>query len=160
MVKQILFILSMIIAFGILAYSFSRIVAMFKLTKPFPIKNIGLRIWMTLKVAIWQSKIFRRPVMGFFHALVFWGFCVILFGSLDMMIDGVSGMEKSLSFLGIVYTFLMAFGDIFALLVLISVVIFLFRRIFMNVRRFSGIEMKHNSHIDANIALSDRKSVV
>ncbi len=154
MVKQILFILSMIIAFGILAYSFSRIVAMFKLTKPFPIKNIGLRIWMTLKVAIWQSKIFRRPVMGFFHALVFWGFCVILFGSLDMMIDGVSGMEKSLSFLGIVYTFLMAFGDIFALLVLISVVIFLFRRIFMNVRRFSGIEMKHNSHIDANIALS------
>lgn len=154
MVKQIVFSLSLIIAFGILAWSFSKVFALFRLTKPFPVKDIGKRIWLMLKVAIWQSKILRRPVLGFLHALVFWGFCVILIGSLDMMIDGVSGLDKSLSFLGIVYTLIMACGDIFAWLVLIAVAVFLFRRIFMNVKRFSGVEMKHNSHIDANIALT------
>jgi heterodisulfide reductase subunit C len=33
-------------------------------------------------------------------------------------------------------------------------VAFLFRRLFLNVKRFSGTEMKHISHLDANIALT------
>ena len=70
-----------------------------------------------LEVAFGQTKIFRRPVIGFFHALVFWGFCVILIGSIEMVIDGLTGTEKVLQFLGPVYDFIMASGDIFALLV-------------------------------------------
>ena len=154
MLKQIVFSASLLIAFGILGYSFSRVFALFRLTKPFPVNDIGKRTWLMLKVAFWQSKILRKPVLGFLHALVFWGFCLILIGSLDMMVDGVSGLDKSLSFLGIVYTFIMACGDIFAWLILIAIGIFFIRRVFMHVKRFSGVEMKHNSHIDANIALS------
>ncbi len=154
MVKQIIFTLTLLISFGLLTFSFYRVFALLRLTKPFPIKNIGARIWLVLKVAFGQTKIFRRPIIGFFHALVFWGFCVILFGSLEMMIDGVSGLEKSLSFLGVIYKFVIACGDVFALLVLVSIIIFLFRRIFIHVKRFSGIEMRHNSHTDANIALT------
>lgn len=45
-------------------------------------------------------------------------------------------------------------GDLFALLVAFSIGIFLFRRLFLHIRRFQGIEMKHVSHLDANIALS------
>ena len=48
----------------------------------------------------------------------------------------------------------MASGDIFALLVAISIIIFLSRRLFFHIKRFEGIEMKKISHIDANIALS------
>jgi heterodisulfide reductase subunit C/nitrate reductase gamma subunit len=107
-----------------------------------------------IKVAIGQTKIFRKPVIGFFHALVFWGFCVILFGSIEMVIDGVSGMERSLSILGPVYNILIAFGDIFALIVLISIVVFMIRRLFMHVKRFYGIEMKKISKQDANLALT------
>ncbi|MFA4853273.1 MAG: hypothetical protein WC599_12215, partial [Bacteroidales bacterium] len=152
MTKQIVLSLFIVLAFGILAYSFSKIFAFFRLTKAHRVGNYRLRLIIMLKIAIGQTKIFRRPVLGLLHALVFWGFCIILFGSLEMMIDGVSGMEKSFSFLGGFYTVIMAGGDVFALLVLISVLVFLFRRIFLNVKRFSGIEMKHNSHVDANIA--------
>lgn len=93
------------------------------------------------------------PVIGFFHALVFWGFCVIFFGSIEMVIDGLTGIEKSLKVLAFPYKIIMASGDVFALLVAISVILFLARRIFMHISRFQGIEMKKISHQDANIAL-------
>jgi heterodisulfide reductase subunit C len=48
----------------------------------------------------------------------------------------------------------MATGDIFALIIAVAIIIFLSRRLFMHVKRFEGIEMKHISHIDANIALT------
>ncbi len=117
-------------------------------------RDIGKRINVMLSVAFGQTKIFRKPVIGFFHALVFWGFCVILLGSIEMVIDGLAGTEKVLKLLGPVYDIIMASGDIFALLVAISIVIFLSRRLFFHIRRFEGIEMKRLSHIDANIALS------
>jgi len=154
MTKQIVLSLFIVLAFGTLAYSFSKIFAFFRFTKAHRIGNYWQRLIIMLKIAIGQTKIFRRPVVGLLHALVFWGFCIILFGFLEMMIDGVSGMEKSLSFLGGFYNVIMAGGDVFALLVLISVLVFLFRRIFLHIKRFSGIEMKHNSHLDANIALT------
>ncbi len=88
-----------------------------------------------MKVAFGQTKIFRRPVIGFFHALVFWGFCVIIFGSIEMVIDGLSGTERALKFLGPFYDFLMASGDIFAVLVAVSIIIFLSRRLFFHIRK-------------------------
>ncbi len=154
MLKQIVFIAVSALSFGMLFYSFFKIYKYLKLTKPFKIKHLGKRIAVTLNVAIFQTKILRRPVIGLLHALVFWGFCVILFGSLEMMLDGISGNEKSLSVLGIVYKIFIVSGDIFAFVILFAIVIFLIRRIFLKVKRFSGIEMKHKSHIDANIALS------
>jgi Fe-S oxidoreductase len=71
-----------------------------------------------------------------------------------MVIDGLAGTEKSLRFLGPVHDIIMASGDIFALLVAISISIFSFRRNFLHIKRFEGIEMKAKSHIDAGISLS------
>lgn len=109
---------------------------------------------VTLEVAMGQTKIFRKPVIGLAHALVFWGFCVILIGSIEMVIDGLTGSEKVLKALGPVYDILMASGDIFALVIAIAIIIFLVRRIFFHIKRFEGIEMKKRSHLDANISLS------
>jgi ferredoxin/nitrate reductase gamma subunit len=152
--KQVIFISCIVLAFGILGISFFYIFRFFKLTKKYKIADFGKRTILVLKVAIGQSKIFRKPFAGILHAMVFWGFCVILFGSLEMIIDGVSGNEKSLSGLGIIYTVIMASGDMFAMIVLIAVLLFLFRRLFLRVKRFSGIEMNHNSHSDAAVALT------
>lgn len=109
---------------------------------------------MMFNVAIFQSKILRKPVTGFLHALVFWGFCVIALGTIEMVIDGVFGTDKALSNLGVFYRIVTASGDIFGLLVLISVTFFWFRRVFFHVKRFTGVEMKPKSHHDANFALS------
>jgi len=48
----------------------------------------------------------------------------------------------------------MACGDVFALVIALAIIVCLARRIFLNVKWFSGIEMKHISHVDANIALT------
>ena len=155
MTKQIIFAITLFTTFGTFFYTINRIIGFFKLTRSgFPIKNPGKRFNIMLEVAFGQTKIFRRPVIGFFHALVFWGFCVILLGSIEMVIDGLFGTEKVLKFLGPVYKIIMGSGDIFAPLVAISIIIFLSRRLFFHIRRFEGIEMKRISHIDANIALS------
>jgi len=155
MTKQIAFIITLLITLGVFSYSAWRIIGFFRLTRPaFPVKDWGKRIGLVLKVAFGQSRIFRMPVLGFFHALVFWGFCVILFGSIEMVIDGVSGSERSLQSLGLLYKIIIASGDVFALLVAVSILVFLFRRLFLHIRRFEGIEMKKISHIDAKIALT------
>lgn len=155
MAKQIIFALTLLITLSVFAFTATRIIRYFLLTrKGFPVRDLGKRFNLMMSVAIGQTKIFRRPVIGTFHALVFWGFCVILLGSIEMVIDGVSGTEQALRFLGPVYNVIMASGDIFALLVGISVLVFLVRRIFLHIRRFEGIEMKQISHIDANVALS------
>lgn len=155
MEKQILFILTTLITLGVFLITIVRLISYFKFTKAnFPIRDFGKRFKVMLQVAIGQTKIFRHPVIGFFHALVFWGFCVIIFGSIEMIIDGISGIEKSLKVLGSVYNIIMASGDVFALLVAASILVFITRRLFMHISRFKGIEMKKISHQDANIALT------
>jgi hypothetical protein len=155
MTKQIVFAIALLITIGTFSYTINRIVSFFKFTRPaFPVKDYGKRIRIMLSIAFGQTKIFRKPVIGFFHAMVFWGFCVIIFGSIEMVIDGLAGTDKVLKFLGPLYNIIMASGDIFALVVAISIIIFLSRRLFFHIKRFEGAEMKKSSHIDANIALS------
>ncbi len=155
MVRQIIFAISLLITIAVFSWSACRIISYFRFTKSgYKVRNPGRRFLLMMKVAFGQTKIFRRPVIGFLHALVFWGFCIIIFGSIEMVIDGLTGSEKALESLGPVYDFLMAAGDIFAVMVTVSVTVFLFRRILMNIPRFEGPEMKRRSHRDANISLS------
>lgn len=155
MTRQIIFAAVLLITLGVFSWTINRLIKYFKFTRPaFPVRDLGKRFNVMLNVAFGQTKIFRRPVIGFFHALVFWGFCIILFGSIEMVIDGLTGSERALHFLGGFYNFMMASGDIFAVLVSISILIFLSRRLFFHIRRFEGIEMKKKSHLDANTALS------
>jgi Fe-S oxidoreductase/nitrate reductase gamma subunit len=155
MAHRLIFLAALLVTLGVFAYTTLRFIRFFKITRRgFPVKNIGRRMGVMLEVAFGQTKIFRRPVIGLLHALVFWGFLVILIGSIEMVIDGLTGLERSLSFLGVVHSVIMGSADIFALLIAIAIVVFLIRRIFLHVKRFSGIEMKHVSHLDANIALT------
>ncbi|MEE4176954.1 MAG: 4Fe-4S dicluster domain-containing protein [Bacteroides sp.] len=155
MLSQILFSAALLLTLGIFGYTTSRYVKLFRMTKPdFPVRDIGKRILLTLRVALGQSKMFRKPFTGFMHALVFWGFLVILVGSIEMVIDGLSGTERSLKVLGVLYDVIIASGDVFALVVAIAILVFMGRRLFLHVKRFEGIEMKHISHMDAKVALT------
>jgi Fe-S oxidoreductase/nitrate reductase gamma subunit len=152
---QIVFALILLVTLGVFAYTVYRLARFFSFTKAgFPVKHINKRIGLMVKVAFGQTKIFRLPLVGLAHALVFWGFCLILFGSIEMVIDGLAGTDKVLSTLGGFYRFMMASGDIFAYIVAAAILIFIVRRLFVHIRRFEGIEMKKTSHIDALVALS------
>jgi heterodisulfide reductase subunit C/nitrate reductase gamma subunit len=155
MTRQIIFAIVLLITLGVFAYTANRIIRYFMLTRrAFPVRNPGRRLMVMLEVAFGQTRIFRKPFSGSLHALVFWGFCVILIGSVEMVIDGLAGTERALKVLGPVYDVLSASGDIFALIIAVAIVIFLFRRLFIHTKRFEGPEMKKVSHIDAAVALT------
>ncbi len=154
MLKQLLFSLSLIITIGIFAWTALKYYKLFQLTKPYHIKNFSTHIGIMMRVVFGQTKILRKPLIGLMHALVFWGFIVILFGSLEMVIDGLFGTERVLGFLGGFYDIIFASADIFALFIAIAMLAFLFRRIVLKVKRFDGVEMTHKSHSDANTALT------
>ncbi len=154
MAGQISFIIVLLITIGFFTYTIRKQAALFRLTKPaYPIEQIGKRINITIKVALGQTKILRKPLIGLMHALVFWGFLVITIGSLEMVFDGVLGKERIFQKLGIVYDIIMASGDILAYVVLIGIIIFLIRRLIMHVKRFYGVELTKRNKRDANFAL-------
>ena len=155
MSKQIAFLVVTLLTAGVFTFTMSRIIANFKLTKSaFPIDQLGERLSLLLRVAFGQTKILRRPVIGLMHALVYWGFLVITIGTVEMILDGLLNTERILSPLGGFYDFVTASGDIFAVIIIVSCIIFLVRRHALKIKRFSGIEMTKGSSIDATIALS------
>ena len=154
MIKQIIFTVVLFITLGVFTWSVFRLWAFFKLTKPaYPIKNISVRITRTLNIALGQSKIFRKPVIGFMHALVFWGFLIITMGSVEMVIDGLVGSHRSFAFMGTFYDVIIASGDVFALIILVFIVLFIVRRTFMNIKRFKGAEITPKANLDAQLSL-------
>jgi len=154
MAKQIIFIVALAITAGVFLFTLRRIISFFRLTKPYKISKLPARFGKMMLIAIGQTRLFRMPLMGFLHALVFWGFCVILIGSIEIVVDGIAGTHRFFAILGPVYDIIIALGDIFAALIALCILVFLFRRLFLNIKRFSGIEMAHKSHLDANLALT------
>src|SRR5678816_217833 len=47
------------------------------------------RLKNVLTIGIAQTKIFRDPVAGTMHALIFWGFMVLTAGTVEILIQGV-----------------------------------------------------------------------
>ncbi|MCH7535507.1 MAG: (Fe-S)-binding protein [Bacteroidetes bacterium] len=153
--KQIAFLIFLAIGLGVFSYTMMRLISFFKITQgTYVLDNINERIKTTLMVAFGQTKILRKPMIGFLHALVYWGFLVITIGTGEMVLDGIFKTDRILgSRMGPVYDFITISGDIFAAIIIVACLIFLARRHLMSIKRFSGVEMTKGSAIDAAIAL-------
>ncbi|MCC5916346.1 MAG: 4Fe-4S dicluster domain-containing protein [Cryomorphaceae bacterium] len=107
-----------------------------------------------LRVAFGQSKMVVRPVAGFFHILIYVGFVLINIEVLEILIDGIFGTHRVLAApLGGLYTGAINFFEVLALLVIISCVVFLWRRNIARVSRFHKPEMKGWATKDGNYIL-------
>ncbi len=154
MTKQIIFAAILLVTLGVFTRTMIRLVALFGLTKPAgPLGQWGKRTVLTLKVAFGQTKILRKPGIGLIHALVFWGFLVITAGSVEMVIDGLTGGGRALPGAGGLNDLITASGDLFAYIVALGVLIFLVRRLFLHIKRFQGPELTGKNKRDANFAL-------
>jgi len=152
--SSIIFTCILIFALSLFSFNLWKIVRNIRLGKSKnrfdqPLK----RTKILLKIAFGQTKLFARPASGILHALVYWGFLVITIGTVEMMIDGIFNLDRSFGRLGGFYDMATASGDVMAVLVLVSCLMFMFRRLFLKIKRFSGKEMKKSSSIDAIIAL-------
>jgi len=128
-IEKIIFILLAIIAIGLSYTTFNK---MFKAigvgSQQIDWKRALLNFPKGLEVFISQRTMFKtRPVIGFIHALVAWGFTLYLIVNIvDVLYGFIPGFHFFPNyFIGKVYRL---FVDIFTVLVLLGVVYFLVRR--------------------------------
>ena len=115
--------------------------------------NSSERWKVMTRVALGQSKMVSRPVAGFLHLLIYAGFVIINIEVVEIIIDGIFGTHRVLSFLGPIYSFIIGAFEVLAALVLIACVFFLTRRNIMRIPRFWSKEMQGWPKTDANLIL-------
>ena len=150
---NIIFSIILIFAIGFFARNIQRLIKVIKLGKPVErTDNPRKRISNLVRIALGQSKMVTKPISGILHVIVYVGFIIINIELLEILIDGITGSHRFFSkyFNPNFYNFLIASFEIFALLVLISVIIFWTRRNIMKIKRFLSSEMNGWPKFDAD----------
>jgi heterodisulfide reductase subunit C len=143
----------LIISIGFFSFNIKKLIKVIKLGKPVDrFDNPSKRLSNMIRIALGQSKMVTKPVSGILHVVVYLGFIIINIEVLEIIIDGITGSHRFFSkiFNTYVYNFLIASFEIFALLVLISVIIFWTRRNIVKIKRFLSAEMKGWPKFDAD----------
>ena len=150
---NIIFSILLITSVGFFIYNIKKLITVIKLGKPIDrTDNPKKRLSNMIRIALGQSKMITKPVSGFLHVIVYIGFIIINIELLEILIDGVTGSHRFFSkyFNTNFYNFLIASFEIFALLVLISVILFWTRRNIVKIKRFLSNEMKGWPKFDAD----------
>ncbi|NUM61419.1 MAG: 4Fe-4S dicluster domain-containing protein [Ignavibacteriaceae bacterium] len=151
-IKNVIFIVVFLSAFGFLSWSLRNLFLYMKVAKKKDNRfdDVGRRIGNVLKIAFGQSKLLREPVAGTVHFLIFWGFILFLFAVIEAIIQGFYS-SFNLSFLGPVYSVITVIQDVFGLLVIIAVVTALLRRYVFKIPR---LQVDKGASLDAIVILS------
>ena len=150
---NIIFTFLLIFSLGFFARNIKKLITVINLGKPVNRSDNPLkRLSNMIRVALGQSKMVTKPISGALHVIVYLGFIIINIEVLEILIDGVTGSHRFFSkyFSTSIYNFLIASFEIFALLVLISVIIFWTRRNLLKIKRFLSSEMKGWPKFDAD----------
>jgi Fe-S oxidoreductase/nitrate reductase gamma subunit len=126
--EQTLFVLVFIGSLAFFGISVRRLVRILRLgKKEGRTGRPARRLLRVAGVALGQSKILREPLAGILHALIFWGFVVLLTAIAESVVQGFVP-SASLAFLGPLYGPLLFLQDLVAGLVVITAVFSLLRR--------------------------------
>ena len=153
-IPNVIFLLIMIGSIWFFAQNVKRLIRNIKLGKEIDRFDHPAERWKTMaRVALGQGKMTVRPLAGILHIFVYVGFVLINIEVLEIMIDGVFGTHRVLSFMGGFYNGMIGFFEILAFLVMVSCIIFWCRRNIVKLARFWKPEMKGWPKDDANYIL-------
>ncbi|MFS4492276.1 4Fe-4S dicluster domain-containing protein [Maribacter sp. 2308TA10-17] len=153
---NILFAIVLLAGLGFFAKNVQRLRRNINLGKEVDVSDNKPQRWMNMaKIALGQTKMVVRPIAGFLHVIVYVGFIIINIEVLEIIIDGLFGTHRiGLKVLNeSVYGFLIGSFEILAVLVLIVVFAFWFRRNIIKLKRFLSKEMTGWPKNDGNIIL-------
>lgn len=154
-IAQVLFILLAGVALFLFIKKCSEIYSNINLGRAFSIKgNSGERWKNVLLLAFGQKKMFRYPLVGIMHFVIYAGFIIINIEVLEIVLDGILGTHRLFApYLGGFYTFVIDFFEVLALGVLLACIIFLVRRNALKIKRFFSHELDGWPRNDANLIL-------
>lgn len=148
---NVLFLILLVVGFGFFAKNVKKLIRNIKQGRDINRFDRSSDRWKNMAmVALGQSKMVKRPVAGILHIFVYVGFVVINIEMLEIIIDGLFGTHRVLSFLGGFYNVLIAIFEILAALVIVGVVGFWIRRNVIRLKRFNQKEMDGWPKKDAN----------
>lgn len=154
LVQQILFILLAVAAIWIFVRKVKFISRNIKLGRDEELEQHPDRWKNVLLMAFGQKRMFDKPLAALLHFAVYAGFIIINIEILEIILDGIFGTHRLFApYFGNVYTFVIDFFEVLALLVLMACVIFLIRRNIVRIRRLNMKELNGWPRSDANYIL-------
>lgn len=111
--------------------------------------NLSKRLKQVFLIVFGQSKLLRDPIAGSIHFVIFWGFMIFLLAVVESIIQGFYS-QFSFAFFGVLYRPITLVQDVFAVLVIVAVLISLFRRFVIKVKR---LDVDDEGKVDAVIIL-------
>jgi heterodisulfide reductase subunit C len=109
---------------------FSLIIQTIRLARPVELSDQPAERFKRMALlAFGQKKMFSKPIVGFFHFLIYIGFVLINIEVLEILLDGILGTHRLFApFLGSFYKGLLNFFEILAAGVFVACVFFFLRR--------------------------------
>ncbi|MEK9609616.1 MAG: 4Fe-4S dicluster domain-containing protein [Flavobacteriaceae bacterium] len=154
-IPNIIFAIILIYAILFFSKNIRTIVGNINRGKPIDRSDQPAKRWGNVfRIALGQSKMVDRPISGILHIIVYVGFVVINIELIEIVLDGLLGTHRLFApYMGSMYNVLIATFEVFAALVLISVVIFWLRRNALKIKRFWKPELKGWPKKDADYIL-------
>ena len=154
-IPNIIFAIILIYAILFFSKNIRSIVRNINRGKPIDRSDQPAKRWGNVfRIALGQSKMVDRPISGILHIIVYVGFVVINIELIEIVLDGLLGTHRLFApYMGSMYNVLIATFEVFAALVLISVVIFWLRRNAIKIKRFWKPELKGWPKKDADYIL-------
>ena len=141
-IENIVFLIALVVGVGLFARKSGKILRNIRLGREEDRSDRKMeRLGVMARVALGQGKMVVRPVAGFLHILIYVGFVIINIEVLEIVIDGIFGTHRVLSFLGGFYDLMIGLFEWLALGVVIACVAFLVRRLVLRIPRFWSAEM-------------------
>lgn len=155
-IQQIFFILCVGVAVCFFSKKVGEIRRNIKLGKDEDLSNEpGVRWRNMVMMALGQKKMFKKPIPAVLHFAVYAGFIIINIEILEIILDGVLGQHRLFApMLGGLYSFLVGFFEVLAVLVWLACAVFLIRRNVLKVKRLNQHELDGWPKSDANLILS------
>ena len=154
-IPNIIFAIILIYAILFFSKNIRTIVRNINRGKPIDRSDQPAKRWGNVfRISLGQSKMVDRPISGILHIIVYVGFVVINIELIEIVLDGLLGTHRLFApYMGYMYNVLIATFEVFAALVLISVVIFWLRRNALKIKRFWKPELKGWPKKDADYIL-------
>ena len=132
MLKHIIFWICFITAVVAMLQNVKRLISYLQLGQnENRFNNILTRVKNVLIIAIGQTKLLRDKVAGAVHAMIFWGFLVLLIAVIESIVEGLIP-HGILNWLGRIYSMITISQDVFCIAIIVGV-------IWAAIRRLSGI---------------------
>ncbi len=149
-IRIYVFLVVLVGSFALFAFSVRRLILLLRIGRNDDrFDDPWQRFKKMMVVAFGQSKLFREPLPGIMHALIFWGFVVLLLAVLEAIGQGLFP-GFSLNLLGPVYIPLIVVQDFFVGCVILSVFFALYRRYVIRPKR---LQVDRHGSIDATLIL-------